>query len=114
MVSLDLDVHIPLAVSVQLPRRGIDVLTAQADNSATLPDHELLARASLLGRTIVTSDIRFRVLAENWQSTGKDFAGLIYGHPLHVTIGRMVPDLELLSRAVATEEIRNQIVFLPL
>ena len=90
MVPLYFDVHIPRAVSLQLSKRGIDVLTAQKDSCATLPDHELLARATSLGRTVVTSDIRFRALAENWQTSGKDFAGLIYAHPLHVTIGRMV------------------------
>jgi predicted nuclease of predicted toxin-antitoxin system len=67
MVRLYFDVHIPRSVAEQLTKRGIDILTAQADHSATLPDHELLVRASNMGRTIVTSDIRFRALAETWQ-----------------------------------------------
>jgi len=114
VLRLYFDVHVPLTVADQLAKRGIDVLTAQADNSATLPDHELLARATSLERAIVTSDIRFRALAEHWQETGHDFSGLIFTHPLHVTIGRMVLDLELLANAVTPEEMRNQVVFLPL
>ena len=114
MVRLYFDVHIPLTVAEQLSKRGIDVLTAQADNSATLPDHELLARATSLDRVIVTSDIRFRALAEDSQATGHNFAGLIFAHPLQVTIGRMVLDLELLAKAVTPEEIQGQVIFLPL
>lgn len=114
MVRLYFDVHIPLTVAEQLAKRGIDILTAQADHSATLPDHELLARASHLGRTIVTSDIRFRALAENWQETQQIFGGLIFAHPLHITIGQMVLDLELITGALTPEELVNQVVFLPL
>jgi hypothetical protein len=114
MVRFYFDVHVPLTVADQLAKRGIDILTAQADQCATLPDHDLLARATLLGRTVVTSDIRFRALAENWQGDHRDFGGLVFAHPLQVTIGRMVLDLELLANAVTSEEIRNQVVFLPL
>lgn len=114
MVRFYFDVHVPLSVAEQLAKRGIHILTAQADRSATLPDHELLARASHLGRAIVTSDIRFRALAESWQESQRNFGGLVFVHPLHVTIGQMVLDLELIARAVAPEELQNQIVFLPL
>jgi hypothetical protein len=114
MVRLYFDVHIPLTVAEQLAKRGIDILTAQADHSATLPDHELLDRSSGLGRTIVTSDIRFRALAENWQENHQTFGGLIFAHPLHITIGQMVLDLELITRALTPEELLNQVVFLPL
>lgn len=108
------DVHVPHTVATQLVKRGIDVLTAQADHSATLSDHQLLERARDLGRIMVTSDIRFRALAEHWQAHDLTFGGLIFAHPLHVTIGRMVLDLELVARALSQEEIENQVLFLPL
>jgi hypothetical protein len=114
MVRLYFDVHIPRSVAEQLTKRGIDILTAQADHSATLPDHELLARASNMGRTIVTSDIRFRALAETWQKNRQTFGGLIFAHTLHITIGQMVLDLELITRALTPEELVNQVVHLPL
>jgi hypothetical protein len=101
-------------VASQLGKRGIDVLTAQADHGATLPDHELLARAGSLGRVMVTSDIRFRALAEKWQADHQDFGGLVFAHPLHVTIGQMVLNLELIATVVSLEEIQNQVIFLPL
>ena len=114
MVRFYFDVHVPLTVADQLAKRGIDILTAQADHSATLPDHEVLARASLLGRTVVTSDIRFRALAENWQESNRHFQGLVFAHPIHVTIGQMVLNLELIAMVISPEEIQNQVVFLPL
>ena len=114
MVRLYFDVHVPLTVAEQLTKRGVNILTAQADRSATLPDHELLMRARHLGRAIVTSDICFRALAESWQEGQQNFAGLVFAHPLHVTIGKMVIDLELIARVLAPEEIQDQVIFLPL
>jgi predicted nuclease of predicted toxin-antitoxin system len=36
--------------------RGVDVLTAQEDGAATLPDSDLLNRATDLGRVLFTQD----------------------------------------------------------
>ena len=36
-ISLYMDVHIPQAITDQLRRRGVDVLTAQAAESGTYP-----------------------------------------------------------------------------
>lgn len=87
-----MDVHVPQAITVQLRRRGVDVLTAFEDQSATLADSALLERACALGRIVFTQDIRFKALAENWQRQGKTFAGLIFGHQLRGTIGQFVRD----------------------
>jgi len=62
-----MDVHVPQAITDQLRRRGVDVLTAIEDDSAELLDDELLERASSLGRVMFTQDIRFKALAEEWQ-----------------------------------------------
>ena len=59
-----MDVHIPQAITVQLRRRGVDVLTAVEDNTQELADSELLARVTELNRVLFTQDIRFRVLAQ--------------------------------------------------
>ena len=114
MIRFLFDVHVPFAVAEQMRQRGIDILTAQDDNSARLLDHELLSRATELERTVVTSDIRFRVLAGSWQRDGRSFCGLIFAHPLHVTVGRIVIDLEIIANAMTAEEMRNQVIHLPL
>ncbi len=77
-IGLYMDVHVPMAITEQLRRRGVDVLTAIEDGAATLEDDELLARASELGRVLFTQDIRFKALAEDWQREGKEFGGLIF------------------------------------
>ena len=49
-ISLYMDVHVPQAITDQLRRRGVDVLTAIEDSSAELTDEALLERASSLER----------------------------------------------------------------
>ena len=88
-VSFYMDVHVPTAISEQLRRRGVDVLTAIDDESARRSDEELLEHARSLGRVMFTQDIRFRALAETWQRDGHPFGGLIFGHQLPERSGSM-------------------------
>jgi predicted nuclease of predicted toxin-antitoxin system len=68
-VAFYADVHVPGPVILQLRLRGVDILAATEEGTNELPDEELLALASSLKRVMVTQDIRFRVLAEEWQRT---------------------------------------------
>jgi hypothetical protein len=112
--SLYMDVHVPLAVTEQLRRRNVDVLTAVEDGASELPDDELLSRATELGRLIVTFDVRFKAMAENWQHTDQPFGGLAYAHPMRVSIGQLVRDLEVIAKATDVEYWRDRIEVLPL
>jgi len=109
-----LDVHVPAAIADQLRRLGVDVLTAHEDDAARLPDAALLARSTDLGRLLFTQDIRFKALAENLQRTDQPFAGLVFGHQLHGSIGQYVRDLELIAKATQLEDWWRQIEQLPL
>jgi Domain of unknown function (DUF5615) len=108
-----MDVHVPQAITEQLRRRGIDVLTAIEYAREELPDDELLERARLLERVIFTQDIRFKAMAEDWQSQDREFAGLIFGHQLGGTIGQYVKDLELIAQASELQEWMNTVEYLP-
>jgi len=66
-VPLYMDVHVPQAITDQLRRRGVDVLTAIEDGCAELLDDALLERVRTLGRLLFTQDIRFKAMAEDWQ-----------------------------------------------
>jgi hypothetical protein len=112
-VPLYMDVHVPQAITDQLRRRQIDVLTAIEDSADRLPDDELLQRATARGRLIFTQDIRFLALAEQWQREGREFAGLLFGHQLHATIGQFVKDLELIATASDLAEWLNVVERLP-
>lgn len=98
------------SITDQFRRRGIDVLTAQEDETLTLPDDRLLERSTEL---LFTPVIRFRVLAEEWQHQGKNFSGLIFGHQLGGTIGQFVKDLELIAQTSDPEEWLNTIESVP-
>jgi hypothetical protein len=108
------DVHVPGPVILQLRLRKVDILAATEEGASRLPDEELLAMATSLARVIVTQDIRFRVLAENWQRAKKPFSGLIFAHQRYVSYGEMIFDLELIGKATEADFWQNQIVQLPL
>jgi hypothetical protein len=62
-IALYMDVHVPQAITEQLRRRGIDVLTAFEDRTTELPDDQLLVRVTELNRMLFTQDI-----AEWWET----------------------------------------------
>jgi hypothetical protein len=109
-----MDVHVHAAVTEQLRRRGVDILTAQEDDTLALPDDQLLARSTALGRVLFTYDIRFKASAEDWQRLGKPFAGLLWGHPMRLTIGQIVIDLELIAKASDPSDWQSVVERLPL
>lgn len=113
-VGLYADVHVPGPVIQQLRRRGVDILAATEEQTNELDDESLLALASAARRVIVTQDIRFRVRAEDWQRTGRQFAGLVFAHQRFVSFGQMVCDLELIAKATDAEYWENRIEQLPL
>jgi hypothetical protein len=112
-VALYMDVHVPGPITTQLRLRAIDVLTAQEDGRHTASDGELLERATSLGRPVFTQDVLFRVLAEEWQRQGREFAGLLFGPQLGGTIGQYVEDLALIAAASELQEWKNVVQFLP-
>ena len=112
-VSLYMDVHVPWAITDQLRRRGIDVLTAIEDHADQFSDDAILQRAYELCRVVFTQDIRFKALAEQWQRQRRPFAGLLFGHQLHGAIGQYVRDFDLISQASEPEEWQNTVGHLP-
>jgi len=48
------------------------------------------------------------------QRQHRDFAGMVYGHQLRVTIGGAVHDLALIATLISLVDMRNRVEFLPL
>jgi hypothetical protein len=113
-VGLYADVHVPGPVIRQLRARGVDILAATEEQANELPDDELLRLASSLQRVLVTQDIRFRALAEEWQRMGRPFAGLVYAHQRYVSFGELIQDLEIIAKATDPSFWLNRIEQLPL
>jgi hypothetical protein len=53
-------------------------------------------------------------LAAQWQYVGKQFQGVIYAHQLSGGIGELIRDLELMLNCCETDELVNQVNYLPL
>ena len=106
--------HVPRAITSGLRLKGIDVLTVQEDGFSGKSDSELLNRAFYLKRTMFTHDDDLLAEAKKRQNAGQVFYGVIYAHHLKVSIGTCIKDLELLARNFDVEEIKNQVIFLPL
>lgn len=113
-MKLYFDVHIDKAIHDQLKLRGVDVLRAQDDDAAEYSDEALLARATQLGRLVFTHDTRFKALAQDFQRTGRQFSGLLFGNKLRVTIGTYVKELELIAKASDPKDWLNAVEHLPL
>jgi predicted nuclease of predicted toxin-antitoxin system len=113
-VALYFDVHVRAAVAEGLRLRGVDVLTAQEDGAAEMDDPDLLDRAGELGRVIFTQDQDFLREAHRRQETGEFFAGVVYGHQLHLTVGQCVTDLEMIAKIYDPEDMANNVEYLPL
>ena len=109
-----MDVHVPAAITRALVRRGVDVLTAQADDTSRLPDDALLDRATSLARVLFSRDDDFLVEAMSRQKKGISFAGVIYAHQLRVTIGQCVSDLALIAECAEPPDLANRVEHLPL
>ena len=113
-VALYMDQHLPAATTEGLRQRGIDVLTARDDGASEADDERLLARAMELNRVLYAHDQDFLRIADRWQQVGRPFAGIVYAHPLSLTVGKAVTDLELVARAAEPDDMRNRVQFIPL
>jgi hypothetical protein len=114
MLRLSMDVHVKAAITAGLRRRGIDVVTAQEDEGASLEDVALVDHATALQRVLFSQDDDLLAIARDRQATGVFFAGLIYGHQLAATVGKYVLDLEVVCQVLDPEEMGNRIEYLPL
>ena len=114
MIPLYMDEHVPRAITIGLRLRGVDVLTVQEDNFSGKSDPVLLDRTAYLKRAIFTHDDDLLVEASRLRHAGQVFYGVIYAHHLKISIGTCIKDLELLAKFGEVEEIKNQVVFLPL
>ena len=109
-----MDVHIPRAITAGLRSLGVDVLTAQEDNSATQPDDKLLQRATALGRVLFSQDEDLLSIAAGLQARGIPFAGVIYVHQQRLAIGQCIQDLHVMAAALDPEEMKSRVEYLPL
>ncbi len=91
-IKLYMDHNVPRAITVGLRLRGVDVIISLEDGTSELDDSELLDRAGELGRVLFTHDDDLLAEATKKQRSGIPFAGVVYAHPLRVSIGICIDD----------------------
>jgi len=113
-VKLLMNHNVRRAISTGLRLRGVDVLTAFEDGSHLLDDDALLDRARELDRVLFTCDDDLLAEARQRQDESTAFSGVIYSHQLSMTIGACIDQLEIVAKAAELDELRDQVLFLPL
>lgn len=109
-----MDEHVPRVITDGARRRGVDVLTVQADGATGSEDADVLNRATLLGRVVVTNDSDFQIEATRRQKTGENFSGIVFVDLNRVTIGQCIRDLEIVGLAGEPNDLANRVEYLPL
>ncbi|MDP9373044.1 MAG: DUF5615 family PIN-like protein [Chloroflexota bacterium] len=109
-----MDQHVPRVITTGLRLRNVDVLTAFEDGASAFTDPELLDRAAVLGRVLFSQDDDLLAEAAGRQAAEIPFAGVVYAHQLLVSIGTCIRDLEIIAAAGDPDDLRDQVLFLPL
>ena len=107
-----MDVHVPLAITRGLRRRGIDVITAQEDGTTRLSDPELMDRAMTMNRMLFSLDQDMLVEAVRRQRKDQSCATVIFAAQMDCSIGRCIADLEALANAATASDAQGQIIYL--
>lgn len=113
MLAFYMDHQFHVAVARGLRQRSIDVLTAFEDGAARLDDESILIRAAELDRVLVTHDKGFLTRAAEWQHDGRDFPGIVFAVQSRFDVGKAIEYLELIAHAMAAEEMRNHVEYIP-
>ena len=112
-VGVYMDVHISRAIVVGLRLRGVHVLTAQEDGTATVSDARLLDRATELGMLLFTHDDDLLAEADKRIRAGTEFGGIVFSRFLRSPIGRCIDDLEIIAKSTEKSDLKNLIEFIP-
>ena len=113
-LQLYMDHHVRRPITTALRLRGVDVITAQQDGTATWDDDKLLDRATEFGRVVFTQDTDFLRMAAQRQRAGIAFAGVVFAEQRAVTIGQCIEELELIAKVYEPADMANRVEYLPL
>lgn len=109
-----MDEQVSFHITNGLRLRGVDVVTVQDEGRLGEPDQAVLAHAEELGRVVFTRDDDFTAIASLLQEQGITFVGVFYSHPLHLSIGDCVRELEIIAKCSDVEDWQDRLTFLPI
>jgi hypothetical protein len=109
--DLYLDEDVSVLVAALLRGRGLDAVTAVAEDMLGLDDSAQLAHAAARGRCVVTHNrIHFELLHRQYLASGRDHAGIVVAtrRAPHEIVSRIV----MLLNTLTADEIRNQLLYI--
>ncbi|MCS1407480.1 MAG: hypothetical protein M2R45_00638 [Verrucomicrobia subdivision 3 bacterium] len=109
-----MNAHIRGSITRQLRLQQIDILAAQEDSTAQLPENELLDQAIRLNRALVSQSDGLTTEASRPRGAVVPFPSVIYAHQLCITIRQFVQDPDLTAKAGEPEVFHNQVEYRPL
>jgi hypothetical protein len=113
MLAFLMDQHIRREITEGLRQRGVDVLTAWEDGNSEAEDEELLLRATALNRVFVSQDQDLLRITTEWQTIGREFAGVAFAIQQDIDIGGSIEYLELIAHTMSAKEMRNHVEYIP-
>jgi predicted nuclease of predicted toxin-antitoxin system len=96
----------------QLRRRGVDVVSAADERLLGDADHVHLARATQLGRVVLSADQDFLALTKELGAHRTSFPGLIFIRPRQ-TIGDTVRSILLAVEVLDAADMVNHVEWVP-
>lgn len=109
-----MDVHVPGPITRALLLRGVDVLTAQADEAGEWDDWKIVKRATALNRVVFSQDEDFLAIGAALQIEGSYFSGILFAEQTKMTLGQAIEELSIIAFAGRPEDCANRVQFLPL
>lgn len=107
-IKFYLDENIPIAVSTQLKRRGIEAVTVRDLGHLGDSDLNHLLRAAAMGCVLCTHDADYVDMA----ARGVAHAGIVFGQQHKHGIGDWVRYLELLAAFYQPDEMKDRVEYL--
>lgn len=95
-----------------LKRRGVNVISAKDLKHLGLTDEEQLGISCALKACLFTVDDDFLKISREWSEQGKEHCGIIYSHPLKLSIGECISLLEVVASIFDLDEIKNRVEYL--
>jgi uncharacterized protein with PIN domain len=103
-----LDENLSPKIAEQLKLRGIDAVSVRELGGLGESDTTHLAKATRLGRILVTSDVDFL----RFEAEGINHAGIIFGVQTNHSMGDWVNKLELICFVYTPAEFENHVEYL--
>jgi hypothetical protein len=105
------DEHVHQGITAGLRLRGMDVVTAQERGQRNTDDEILLATATGEGRLMLTNDVDFLRLHNEWMTAGKTHAGIVFW-PQRFPIGEAIRRIRLYATPTDAADAANTVRYL--